>query len=202
MNSKISAFLGFITGAAVGGAVVWYYTKDKYAKLAQEEIDSVKETYAHREQRKEEPDQSQDEPSTVLVNGRMQDKGDIAAYARKVQEAGYTDYSTTVVPPKAKAVEPEKRDLPYVIAPYEFGELDGYAKVSLTYFADGILADEYGEEVDDAEEIVGDALSHFGEYEDDSVYVRNDAKRCDYEILKSLDTLEEFLSTHQPEKEG
>lgn len=49
-----------------------------------------------------------------------------------------------------------------------------------------MLADECGEEVDDVEEIVGDGLEHFGEYEEDSVFVRNDAKRCDYEILKDL----------------
>ena len=34
------------------------------------------------------------------------------------------------------------------------------------------------------EEMVGfESLNHFGEYEDDSVFVRNDAKKCDYEIL-------------------
>ena len=34
------------------------------------------------------------------------------------------------------------------------------------------------------DEIVGlDSLTHFGEYEDDSVFVRNDVMKCDYEIL-------------------
>ncbi len=38
--------------------------------------------------------------------------------------------------------------------------------------------------VDDIEETVGiDSLTHFGEYEDDSVFVRNDERKCDYEIL-------------------
>ena len=38
--------------------------------------------------------------------------------------------------------------------------------------------------VDDVEEIVGEeSLTHFGEYEDDSVFVRNDRLKCDYEIL-------------------
>lgn len=40
------------------------------------------------------------------------------------------------------------------------------------------------EGVDDVEEIVGEeSLTHFGEYEDDSVFVRNDRLKCDYEIL-------------------
>lgn len=38
--------------------------------------------------------------------------------------------------------------------------------------------------VEDVEDSVGfESLSHFGEYEDDSVYVKNDARKCYYEIL-------------------
>lgn len=69
---------------------------------------------------------------------------------------------------------------------------------SLTYFADGVLADECGEIVDDVEEIIGDGLDHFGEYEDDSVFVRSDAKRCDYEILKDLRDFSDFKKKNFP----
>ena len=51
MNSKLSALLGFATGVTAGGAVVWYYAKEKYARIAQVEIDSVKEVYAKREKK-------------------------------------------------------------------------------------------------------------------------------------------------------
>ena len=34
------------------------------------------------------------------------------------------------------------------------------------------------------DDVVGmESLTHFGEYEDDSVFVRNDRLKCDYEIL-------------------
>lgn len=34
------------------------------------------------------------------------------------------------------------------------------------------------------DDIVGtESLTHFGEYEDDSVFVRNDKVKCDFEIL-------------------
>lgn len=113
------------------------------------------------------------------------------------------DYSRTSVPPKADTPEePTKAENtgehPYVISPEEFDELDGYTPVSLTYFADGVLADEHGIVIDDVEEIVGDALNHFGEYEEDSVYVRNDAKRCDYEILRDEREYAEFRKTLPP----
>lgn len=63
--------------------------------------------------------------------------------------------------------------------------------------ADGVLLDDMNEIVDDIEETVGeDSLEHFGEYEDDSVYVRNDAKKCDYEILLDQRNYQEIFETH------
>ena len=63
--------------------------------------------------------------------------------------------------------------------------MDEYETVSLTYYSkDNVLTDDNDEIVDDVDEIIGqDSLKHFGEYEDDSVYVRNDRRKCDYEIL-------------------
>jgi len=196
MNSKTSAMLGFLTGVTLGGAAAWYYSKEKYALIAEQEIASVKETYSKRAQQT-----MPEEPAapTMLSPGKVQDKPSISEYAKLVQSEGYTEYSSTVAG-KSEAETPKLTpgEVPYVISPDEFGELDGYTSVSLTYFADGVLSDEYGAVVDDVEEIVGDALSHFGEYEEDSVFVRNDAKRCDYEILQDLRTFDEFLETLPP----
>ena len=89
-------------------------------------------------------------------------------------------------------------EAPYVISPGEFGEMNGYTQISLTYFDDGILSDENGVIIDEPEDIVGDALNHFGEYEEDSVFVRSDPKRCDYEILRDLRSYAEFRSTLPP----
>ena len=44
---------------------------------------------------------------------------------------------------------------PYVISPEEFGDFDEYTKLSLTYYSDGVLADENDEIVDDIDETVG-----------------------------------------------
>lgn len=79
------------------------------------------------------------------------------------------------------------REKPYVIAPEEFGEMDDYETVSLTYYSDGVLTDDFDNEIEDVEGMVGeDSLDHFGEYEDDSVFVRNDRYKTDYEILLDL----------------
>ena len=43
------------------------------------------------------------------------------------------------------------------------------------------------------ETIGKDSLTHFGEYEDDSVFVRNDRLKADYEILMDQRTYAEVL---------
>ena len=75
-------------------------------------------------------------------------------------------------------------DRPYIIPPEDFGDYPDYETISLTYYNDKVLTDEYNEIVDDIDDLIGeDSLNHFGEYEDDSVFVRNDALKVDYEIL-------------------
>ena len=84
---------------------------------------------------------------------------------------------------------------PKVISPYDFGELDGYHQIELTYYADGFLEDDDYNIVEDAEELLGpDALNSFGEYEEDAVFVRNDFLRTDFQILRDYRTYEEARS--------
>ena len=86
---------------------------------------------------------------------------------------------------------------PYVISPEEFDE-EGYETISLTYYADGVLADEQNFPIEDVEDTVGkDALNSFGEYEDDSVYVRDDDKGIDYEILLDIRKYSELPKTEK-----
>ena len=91
---------------------------------------------------------------------------------------------------------------PYVIPPEEFDDSDEYAKLSLTYYSDGVLADENDEIVDDINETVGaDFANHFGEYEDDSVFVRNNRLKCDYEILRDNRSYSDVTGRHPSQME-
>ncbi len=179
MNHKLTSAAIFLIGAAVGSAATWQYFKKKYEQIAREEIDSVKEAFSKR---KAEADNHADS-RTIAAEAR--EKPDVSDYIAKIQAQGYASYSAMNA--KNRKEEPSVTDRPYVIAPEEFGEFEDYEKISLTWYADQVLADDDDEPVDEVEEVVGsDALTHFGEYEDDSVFVRNDRLRCDYEIL--LDT--------------
>jgi hypothetical protein len=203
--NKLGTVIAFLAGTAIGGMAAWRVANERYAKISEEDILSVKEAFRNREQKlKDEIEElksklevtecSEEEkvPSTILSTNEHQDKGDINEYVRMVNR---TKYAHTSVPQK----EDHSVEAPYVISPEEFGEMDGYTQISLTYFEDDdILSDENGVIIDDPEEIVGDALNHFGDYEEDSVFVRSDPKRCDYEILKDLRSYAEFRSTLPP----
>lgn len=204
--NKLGTVIAFLAGTAIGGMAAWRVANERYAKISEEDILSVKEAFRNREQKLKDEieelksklevteclEEEEKVPSTILSTNEHQDKGDINEYVRMVNR---TKYAHTSVPQK----EDHSVEAPYVISPEEFGEMDGYTQISLTYFEDDdILSDENGVIIDDPEEIVGDALNHFGDYEEDSVFVRSDPKRCDYEILKNLRSYSEFRSTLPP----
>lgn len=123
--SKTSTGLAFVAGLTIGAAGAWYYLKDKYAKLAEEEIASVKAAYAKREK------PTTEEKTVSLVNAaKNMDKGSITEYTQRLQEAGYKDYSRTI----DEKPSGTPGEVPYVISPDEFGELEDYTKVKLGYF--------------------------------------------------------------------
>lgn len=154
MSNKAQVFWAFIVGTAVGTVSTWYCIKKKYEQLAQEEIDSEKEQ-----------------------------KDDKKEYSEILEQQGYNKYSDMDEDDDEKE-EGEKSMRPYVISPEQFGEYEDYEQISLTYYADQVLVDENDDIIEDVDDVVGEeSLSHFGEYEDDSVFVRNDSRNCDYEIL-------------------
>lgn len=175
MRNMTGLFI-FGAGAVIGSFTAWCIAKKKYEKIAQEEIDSVKEVYSSR--RQETVEDAVEKIEANRAESDICEEKTVTEYAAELQKNGYTDYSDADISNKVDEVEK-----PYVISPDEFGELYDYQKISLTFHSDHILAYEY-EPIEDIEDLVGiESLNHFGEYEDDSVFVRNDRRKCDYEIL-------------------
>ena len=172
--SKLN-FAMFLAGATVGAAGAWLYCKRYYEQIAQEEIDSVKAAFAERK-----PDAMDDNKQKANM---AKLKPDLVDYAAKLQAEGYTNYSAHSE--KNNNEEDETVvDKPHVISPDEYGDCD-YTTIGLTYYSDGVLADDEDEIVDNVEDTVGaDFAEHFGDYEMDSVHIRNDRRKCDYEICK------------------
>ena len=190
MNNAIKAFAIFATGAATGVLATMKYFEVKYSRLAQEEIDSVKEIYTYKKPESQSNDTTSedDEPdsSVEVVEKPSFIKPDIMEYASILQKEGYA---------KKEYVEEEENEMtnPYIIDPDSFG--DQYETVSLTYYADGVLEDDIDGVIEDPTEIVGKEFpDHFGEYEKDTVFVRNDEKQLDYEICRDNRKFTEITS--------
>lgn len=185
----------FAIGAAIGSFVTWKIVKTKYKRIADEEINSVKEVFARRyseKMNKEKPNENANQASLTLdeteKNANIQD--DIAAYYELLDKLKYANIDVDSL--IAKKGGSTVTDGPFVISPDEFGEDPNYQTVSLTLYEDGVLTDDYDDIVVDVDDLVGeDSLTHFGEYEDDSVFVRNESMQTDFEILRDLRTYKE-----------
>lgn len=170
MHKAIFGVAGFVLGAAAGVAASCTFFKNKYEQIAQEEINSVREVYSRKEK-----------PTSEEPNEEEFTEEDKKETEKVIKQLDYTSYSK---PDANVELMEESEDIPYVIKPEEFGEFDDYEEISLTFWADQILTDDDDEILEDVNRVIGfDSLNHFGEYEDDSVYVRNDRLKCDYEIL-------------------
>jgi hypothetical protein len=160
----------FTLGAAVGSVATWKFVKDRYEKIAQEEIDAIRDFYYEQETaEKAEEDESDDE----------EDEDERKKYEEMMYAEGYLNEEQEGA--EKNMVEP------YVISPDEFDEM-GYETVTLYCYADNVVETMLGKDVlsdDEVEDwITSESLTHFGEFEEDSVFVRNDNMKTDFEILR------------------
>ena len=83
------------------------------------------------------------------------------------------------------------QDKPFVIEEDRVGEYISYDLISLIYFSDGVLTDDWEVPVENPDETVGKEYVEYFETGEDVVYVRNDKLKCDFEITRDLRTYEE-----------
>lgn len=166
MYRGLKSTLIFTLGAAVGSAVTWRLLKTRYEQIVQEEIDSFKAKMAEKhEVSLGEPDSETSNPKTIreeyveLANNYSIEKG------------GSDSMKSHIT----------------VLSPDDFAEDEDYETESLIYWSDGMLSDDRGNLVDDIDDLVGaDFADHFGEYEEYSIYIRNNKYKCEYEIIQDL----------------
>jgi hypothetical protein len=177
----------FVIGAAAGSVITWLVVKEHYKRIADEEIESVVQRFKNRigsdrvmTDGLSEIIEPVEEVETVYEDTSNFTIGS-EEYHNLLEENGYSDepgdenYAVFI---GGEDVVP-----PFVIPPEEYGD-EGYETKSFKYYADSVLTDEEGEIVADPESVIGQALSKFGVYEEDSVYVRDIEAEIDYEILK------------------
>ena len=168
MNNGTSFIFGLAIGATVGAVTSWLLLKRTYEQITREEIDSVKEVYSRKYSIPQDNDEDGD--SDILIN----EYHDIASDYISNEEKG--------------GPEPMDNTRVCVIPPEELGEIREYDVITLTYYENSdILTDDMNEVIENRKEVIGeDSLEYFGVYEDDSVCVRNDDRKCYYEILMDM----------------
>lgn len=186
MNDKLSSVIIFCGGVFIGGFLTWDFFKTKYEKIADEEIASVKETFEHREPR---PNKNYKVEEALKGNDEYINvsPGVAEKIIRIIDSNGYRNYSNTAIETDKKGGTADMElKQPYVITPEQYEDNVDYTKVSLTWYNDEVLEDDWGNVLDPDDVIGSDALKTFGQYEKDSVFVRDDDEQIDYEVL--LDT--------------
>lgn len=197
MNTTIKCSFAFVAGAAIGAAAAWKILEAKFEKFAQEEIDSVKEALLNRNKVSEpEEKETEDTPKPVTTS-----RSSLDGYNKTTTKNDRVDYSSMSASDVAKKMADVEK--PCVIPPDEFGEYYDYERIGLTHYSDGVLTDEGDEVLDDIEGAVGsDYADHFGEYEEDAVHVRNDVRRCYYEILRDYRKYSDVVGSNPHQMEG
>lgn len=198
MKVKTINVIMFATGAILGSLVTWKYAKTKYERIAQEEIDSVKDAFREQTNSIIKSHAEEDRHEDCATSELKDNEGELYSRVTDMEMHEYMDTASQYL--SAAEVSSLKNELkgggmymatkPYVISPDEFGEIDGYETTTLTYYADGVLEDDYYIVIDKEEEVdamVGiDSFNHFGEHEADTVFVRNEKQKTDFEIQRDL----------------
>lgn len=189
MNNTVKNALIFVVGAAIGSVTTWYFVKDKYKKIADEEIESVKEYYSNRKPKEEtNPENSPVEKNEETIQERKEHMNE---YKKLVSDKKYKKYKNYANKPEredGKDYElPSEDDNPFVcfINPDQYGY--EYEDECLDYYTgDDILVNETGEVVEEEEwqQMLGVEWKDRLEANDyESVYVRNSYLEKDYEIM-------------------
>ena len=182
MNNNIKNFAIFMAGGVSGFMIAWFSLKTKYEKMADEEIASVKEAFSKSKRYIQTDKKESTIESPEASEAHKKNKLTIKSEDRPIYDYSARYRSNSNEKPKT---EPKQDDIlkPYVITPEEFNNSE-YECQTLFYYADHILADDDYNVIGDVEGSIGySALAHFGDYEIDSVYVRNDRLKIDFEVL-------------------
>lgn len=213
MNRLIPIITG-IVGAAIGSGVTWYFTNKYWVDKSSKELESYKEYFNSRldelETKSREPKSPAEsevkscEPKTSEEsknNDPVSYHSIISKHYNTNNLVDLTEEEEELEDLKEKEEE-RKRENPIKEKPYvihmdaytgddDIHYKDDYQHIMLDYFAgdDVLCANDGNEKVDNFFDVVGwDWKNHFGDEEygcdENCVYVRNDQRRVDYEIVR------------------
>ena len=162
--------LAFLAGVLIGGVATYFAVRDKERKRADEEIESVKAALSKDIFKKPE-----DEKTSQYGNVIDPKKTSIVVTPCTI---------ALCAKEKGPQEDPSPEDIPEVISMESFVEDEEYEKETLIYYeGNGVLTDQFDHVIDLDKTIGREPLNHFGEEEEDTVYVRDRNLMVDYEVV-------------------
>lgn len=186
MNNKLFNVLIFSVGISIGSIITYFKVKEKFEKKSQEDIDAMREHFEKRYS-KETPKKK---TSTEKENVKEKKK----TYEVKTDEevrVAYNNFAKKYNKESKEEKVDEISEEPYSISPDDLGN-KGYEVVDLTYYENGYLVEDLSLEImENPEEYIGkNFIKHFGDYEENVAFIRNDILETDYEILYEAEKYE------------
>ena len=230
MKAGVKILVSFIVGAAAGAGITYYVTKEKYEKIAKEDVESVKAEL----EKKYKKEREEAEAISKMPNANKPDvnevyKESLNKYKSSNNEKPKKDKNSKTVTRnvfdynKVPSVDIDEDPAdgehpidsdeesssmstfpePYAIPLVMFEEDMQYAKVSLNYYEeDHTLANEADEILMIQDTIGEESLEHIGDEEPDMLYVRNEKHGCDYEISVVHNSYAYITQGHSMYEEG
>lgn len=195
--------IGFLVGLVIGSVLTYHGLKNKVEAEIDEEVNKVKEFYKDQlekqqaeyfekeEYLKSKAAVAEDKGSVVskIINLKNVEKFEEKQNDETDDEAGPEETTTGAFEIFEDHIIPQ--DKPFVIEQDRVGEYMSYDLISLIYFSDGVLTDDWEVPVENPDETVGKEYVEYFETGEDVVYVRNDKLKCEFEITRDLRTYEE-----------
>lgn len=195
MNNYVAFGIGAGAGLLVGGITSFIVCntvmRNKYEQQLLVDVESAKTEYRRlvKELKKK------NEKDLETMEKDIKSRANLNKPALDIQRTQYMSIAKEYGEVANNGKTPELHV--EVISPEDYGLMDedGFTSEELVYYADGVIVNENDEVIDDPETLVGgDFADHFGDYEDDSVYIRNFTDKIDFCILKSLKTYKEAVA--------
>lgn len=200
--SKLKGIVLFLSGTAIGYAAGYFLTKRHYENLYRTEIELTKAELREHYLGKTEPKDTEKTPDEEKTSGTAKTENNpllkYAADLAKRERYNYGDPSAVgtddveedepyVAPGEDyKPIGDINAPAPYIIHPDVYGQEDDYTTAELLCFADDVIVDDTDLPIENRNmHIPRDLINHFGEFDADTVYVRNEQLKIDYEILRS-----------------
>ena len=195
--------IGFLVGLVIGSVLTYHGLKNKVEAEIDEEVNKVKEFYKDQLE-KQQAEYFEKEEYLKSKAAVAEDKGSVVSKIinlknvekfeeKQNDETDDEDGSEETTTGAFEIFEDNiiAHDKPFVIEEDRVGEYISYDIISLIYFSDGVLTDDWEVPVENPDETVGKEYVEYFETGEDVVYVRNDKLKCDFEITRDLRTYEE-----------